>query len=968
MTGVTGAPATAITSIPGATLGVASAVIVVPVIPPPLGSAAAIPPPPLSFSAAVNVTVPITPGASITQQKVQAALSTVQAAAATAQTTQMGATPPSVVVADIQVSAQFVVSGAGASLSAAQLAAAKSAFAVSVGVFLWQAALTPLAASPAPNTVALAATVSGLGTVSAIAAGMSQTVASNSTLAALQAAVASLAASPSAVRVSLPSSAGGYYASTASVVLTVFAGATSQAAANAASAALYQALIAGGLQAQLSQPLSPPAFVSPANVVGINVPPALAPVAPPPPMSATVAVTVTVPFIPASSISPSAVSSLLAVLAGMAPLSSGSAGITPATVSLTDIVVSASIAVSAASPPTQPQLVSAAQVIADSLVLDVSQIALSVSGAPPSQVVGVVVTGVGNNAVIAAAIARALAADRLLANITQALQRAGMRNPRTAPIGGTSAATVIVVRVGITDGGSADDATAALQDAFGLARLRAALLAAGLPADGLVSSPATTTLAQPPPPPRSPPSPPRAPPTPDAAASLSAADLLALLMAIADDLANSLLDSLLPGESASVIFSKFLQLAVQVDRTPSPRLTTANVTAPLSAAAFYPLPAEALASVSDGAIVRTAFISAAFDFHTNELQPGQAPSEAGVVRYVVAGADKVPLPVSNLSQPITFELGSPPVTSPEGDKAACTFWYERTTAMEVCRLPWRRAPSPRPPLFLRLFLLLRGCCACWRRRVVTIVLCWRLRLPSSCRDTVRKAYVTDGCAALPNPVPPGLTVSWPTPFPTVTTNSNLSSAWVVSGSLMCNATQLSGVHSDAGCCTLRVLNCTAPGVKMWPDEMHPITVQPIQCPPGAPPDTQLVVFGGNGCPLVTPDPAGCWWNATAQVFAGSACRQTPKTYCACRRVIALLECPAWVRTTLRLCILSDRSYTMPNNARPQASHRLRRRTCTDHQGRKHRADDFSQPCRHRYKAQGAEEARVLLVPRSACSR
>lgn len=219
--------------------------------------------------------------------------------------------------------------------------------------------------------------------------------------------------------------------------------------------------------------------------------------------------------------------------------------------------------------------------------------------------------------------------------------------------------------------------------------------------------------------------------------------------------------------------------------------------------------------------MRTSLIAAAFDFHAGQLSPDSelGGAEAGVTRFVLAGGDKAPLEVGNLTTPITFTIPSPDASQP-GRKAACAFWSDAT-----------------------------------------------------------RSYETAGCAALPNPVPRGLKVEW-LPRLEAASDAAMGALWAASGPGMCVYDPGNPAAND-NCCNVTRLRCDDPGARAYPDTKQPLAVPPVSCPPSAAPGTTLAVFSGPRCPLV--DPAkGCSWNATLQAFTGAGCVASNVTSCACR--------------------------------------------------------------------------------------
>lgn len=180
----------------------------------------------------------------------------------------------------------------------------------------------------------------------------------------------------------------------------------------------------------------------------------------------------------------------------------------------------------------------------------------------------------------------------------------------------------------------------------------------------------------------------------------SAADRLFFIASAADDLANSLMESLTPGQAPAVVLSPLLRISAQVDFAPSARLATQRLAAVVAGGnasqqgAFDPLPPAALAAAAPGSILRTTLVGSAFDFHTNELPQGSLPRDgaaAGVTRLVIADGNKHPYNVSGLAQPVTFTLPAPPQGATPDDRSVCSFWCVRGGG-RADRLPISQSP------------------------------------------------------------------------------------------------------------------------------------------------------------------------------------------------------------------------------------------------------------------------------------
>ena len=227
--------------------------------------------------------------------------------------------------------------------------------------------------------------------------------------------------------------------------------------------------------------------------------------------------------------------------------------------------------------------------------------------------------------------------------------------------------------------------------------------------------------------------------------------------------ASQLAQLTVPGAPPVEVSSPAIQTRVQLDVPgAASRLFSAPLTAPGSASAFAPLPADIFAGASGNlsAGVRTQFASLAFDPYSN----GSDPTSTGITRLAFSTRDGAEVDVSNLSAPVTFTL--PPLANlTSGAKAQCQFWDTAAT----------------PP-----------------------------------------AYATRGCASIPSPVPPNHTLAWVANF-SAASDADMAAAWTISGPLVddlnCTRTVLDCSQPDAGVIypnpakplTVPAVGCTAIG-------------------------------------------------------------------------------------------------------------------------------------------------------------
>lgn len=472
----------------------------------------------------------------------------------------------------------------------------------------------------------------------------------------------------------------------------------------------------------------------------------------------------------------------------------------------------------------------------------------------------------------------------------------------------------------------------------------------------------------------------------DMAVSGGSADRLAAVLSCADSLGQAVLDGLSPGGQAVSISSPQLQLSARIDAPgPTSRLLRQGLAAPGSPVEVDPFPPEALSAAPPGAPIRSLLIVTTFDPHQAAMQRGatsaaaapesqdaaaQSPpsgdasaaagrrlfqaeqaassawsggASAGVMRLVISDAVSLaPVPVQNLITPVTFTLRRPAGGGDGADRAACSFWCVQHALAALRGMLTVGVTS----------------CALWcssvEQRADHSFPCPRIsRAFSARRDEAAVSYRTEGCFALPDPLPPGLSVAWDFSAVDPLRPGTMASALVFSGDIISkpspsallggNRTGPSTRNSSAarllppsppppsppppspppaspappagplsGVCTVERLDCSRPGrggrrPVLYFDPSRPLEVPALTCPPGSA-DT-LVAFVGARCPLW--DPArDCFFNATAQAFQGAGCVPADVTSCACRCSFPLSTVPCGQPAELLLFLL-DLSLVSP---------------------------------------------------------
>ena len=281
-----------------------------------------------------------------------------------------------------------------------------------------------------------------------------------------------------------------------------------------------------------------------------------------------------------------------------------------------------------------------------------------------------------------------------------------------------------------------------------------------------------------------------------------------------------------PGEVPVEVIAPAIQAQVALDvGAPLPgrftRLYNGTIGSAGSPARFGSLPPDALAG-SNLTAVNTSFHYFTFDPHSGST------NGTGNVRLLLTGPNGSAVPVRNLSQPIN--IVQPPLNASQlgggsGTGASvCTFW-----------------------------------------------------------NTAQQVYSSDGCLGLPNPAPPGITVS----FAPVAPGSGSSLVTLVTALTFGPPTSplLAG-------CRRSVLDCTGASsgpLTAYLNPDNPLASVPqwgptrVQCPTqgGAPVGLggtlassrpPLLVYSGAACQLwQANNTARCFWNATGQAFQGPGC-------------------------------------------------------------------------------------------------
>jgi hypothetical protein len=303
---------------------------------------------------------------------------------------------------------------------------------------------------------------------------------------------------------------------------------------------------------------------------------------------------------------------------------------------------------------------------------------------------------------------------------------------------------------------------------------------------------------------------------------------------------NSLSTSLVVGVAAGAppveILSAAIQMRVQVD-VPSAdsRLFSAPLTAPGSASAFEPLPANIFAGADTSGGVRTQFLSLTFVRALSSLPSAHAaclradasapfiallqdpyfdPNTSGVTRLAFTTTGGGEVPVNGLSAPIKFTLKAPAGLA-DGVKAVCQYY-----------------------------------------------------------DTEAKAYSTVGCVGIPQPQPPGHVLAWVEGY-TVATDAEMAKAWGIDGPLMEN-------------CAVQILDCTLPNPPtIMPNPAKPFAFPGVSCDKNIS-TAPMLVLAGSQCKMIDPgNNVSCSWNNVKQAFTGSGCVATGGPVdCACRHVRA----------------------------------------------------------------------------------
>lgn len=308
-----------------------------------------------------------------------------------------------------------------------------------------------------------------------------------------------------------------------------------------------------------------------------------------------------------------------------------------------------------------------------------------------------------------------------------------------------------------------------------------------------------------------------------------------------------------------------------------PRIYSASITAPGSSSSFDPLPVGAL-SAANGT-VRTTFVSLAFDPHSDPVEAALT-GRSGITRLAFSsGADGSPVPVQNLSTPITFSL-------PAVD----------LSAINITALLGDNSTNA------------TGSAAPASRRLLMLAAKARLREDTSRQgqcvfyDEVLEQYSSDGCVALPNPLPPWVTAYF---IPGFVANSTLDLArsWRLNETMPAPfgvGPLPTPTLSNCNEIFLDCFNATDRNRTIYPDPRRPLDYPAVSCGPNAS-SRVLRIFQGPLCPAFRFDQRDCYWNATLQAFSGSGCVTASATKCACQarhRPLSPIRTPCPPSTTI----------------------------------------------------------------------
>ena len=246
---------------------------------------------------------------------------------------------------------------------------------------------------------------------------------------------------------------------------------------------------------------------------------------------------------------------------------------------------------------------------------------------------------------------------------------------------------------------------------------------------------------------------------------------------------------------------------------------------------FGPLPADALANYNRSSVA-VVLLTSAFNSYCESL------SSSGTSRLeVVDPITGEPLPVLNLSVPISITLPQSSQSPVSQSHAMCAYW-----------------------------------------------------------NPVAKLYSTSGCLGLPSPLPRGITASLNASLYNLSLASSTHSclAPTTLNADMSQSARLLRTLQFAGPllagCTPTILDCPllGSGGRVYLNPSAPTTAPAVACPQPSsesaadscsclepPGQTALLVFTGASCKLWHPNNAKCFWNATVQSFQGTDCIVPP---------------------------------------------------------------------------------------------
>jgi hypothetical protein len=235
------------------------------------------------------------------------------------------------------------------------------------------------------------------------------------------------------------------------------------------------------------------------------------------------------------------------------------------------------------------------------------------------------------------------------------------------------------------------------------------------------------------------------------AENVTSAAQLGGVAAALDTLALSMLSGVTTPALLTVAAPRMSMAVGLISTTPgASALFSADISSPGAAASFDALPdgVFAGANLPAGALVRMQFVSLDFD-------PFGGANDTTVTTLAFSMPDGTPLPLANLTTPITFSMPSPAAAAPLTQAVACTWWdakADRFSSVGTFALPSPRPPAPHALSWKQNISVENGdfLAESWLIAGPLVAGCTEMILDCRTRNTARIAYDPWTSAAAPS--------------------------------------------------------------------------------------------------------------------------------------------------------------------------------------------------------------------------